>query len=60
MEPRGAIVERWLHTLADYDFEVEHRAGSRHGSADALSRGGEAERADPESRRRDKRGNKES
>ncbi len=26
MEPKGAIVERWLDMLAIYDFEVEHRA----------------------------------
>ncbi len=30
MEPKGAIVERWLDMLATYDFEVEHRAGAKH------------------------------
>jgi hypothetical protein len=39
MEPRGAIVERWLSTLADFDFTVQHRAGTKHGNADGLSRG---------------------
>ena len=28
----------WLKTLYIYDFEVQHRAGSAHGNADALSR----------------------
>ena len=35
--PDGQMV-RWLETLYIYDFEVQHRAGSAHGNADALSR----------------------
>ncbi len=34
--------------LSEYDFEVEHRAGTKNCNADALSRGGKAEEADPE------------
>ncbi len=48
MEPKGAILERWLTMLSKYDFEVKHHAGTKHGNADALSRGGKAEEADPE------------
>ncbi len=48
MEPKGAIVERWLTMLSEYDFKVEHRVGTKHGNADALSRGGKAEEADLE------------
>ncbi len=48
MEPKGAILERWLTMLSEYDFEVEHRAGVYHGNADTLSWGGKAEEADPE------------
>ncbi|KRX13115.1 Retrovirus-related Pol polyprotein from transposon, partial [Trichinella nelsoni] len=35
-EPEGQIA-RWLESLAELDFEVEHRAGRLHGNADALS-----------------------
>ena len=35
--PRGRIA-RWLQLLADYDFEIEYRKGSKHGNADAMSR----------------------
>lgn len=31
-------IARWFETLAMYQFEIEHRPGSRHGNADALSR----------------------
>ena len=48
MEPKGAIVERWLDMLATYNFEVEHRAGTKHTNADALSRAGCPEPPDPE------------
>jgi transposase InsO family protein len=34
----SSIIERWLATLADFDFEVQHRKGSDHGNADGLSR----------------------
>ena len=33
-------VARWLEALAEMDYEVEHRAGSKHGNADGLSRNG--------------------
>ena len=32
------LVGRWLAKLANYDFEIEHRAGPSHGNADAMSR----------------------
>ena len=36
-EPVGQIA-RWLAKLAQYDFEVVHRAGRHHGNADGLPR----------------------
>jgi len=36
-EPSGMIM-RWLDILASYEFEVQHRPGTRHGNADGLSR----------------------
>ena len=36
-EPEGQLA-RWLETLQDYDFNIQHRAGKLHGNADALSR----------------------
>ena len=36
-EPIGQNA-RWLELLDEYDFEVQHRPGHRHGNADALSR----------------------
>uniref|UniRef100_A0A5S6QHH5 RNA-directed DNA polymerase n=1 Tax=Trichuris muris TaxID=70415 RepID=A0A5S6QHH5_TRIMR len=36
-EPEGQVA-RWLELLSSYNFEVEHRAGRKHGNADALSR----------------------
>ena len=38
MDCPSGIIERWLNTLADFDFDVEHRAGKKHGNADGLSR----------------------
>ena len=35
--PEGQVA-RWLEGLQQYDFTVEHRAGTKHGNADALSR----------------------
>ena len=35
--PEGQIA-RWLERLQQYDFVVKHRAGTKHGNADALSR----------------------
>ena len=29
---------RWLTLMEEYDFDVQHRAGSKHGNADGLSR----------------------
>lgn len=36
-DPQGQIA-RWLEELSQYDMKIEHRAGSKHGNADALSR----------------------
>ena len=36
-EPIGQQA-RWLEILEEYDFEIQHRAGTRHTNADALSR----------------------
>ena len=36
-EPEGQVA-RWLETLAQYDYKIEHRYGKRHQNADALSR----------------------
>ena len=35
--PEGQLA-RWLETLQQYQFIIEHRSGARHGNADALSR----------------------
>ena len=35
--PEGQFA-RWIECLQQYDFSVEHRPGSKHGNADALSR----------------------
>ena len=29
---------RWLEVLSQYNFEIQHRAGAKHGNADAMSR----------------------
>ena len=31
-------VARWLESLAEFRFQLEHRAGAKHGNADGLSR----------------------
>ena len=36
-EPEGQVA-RWLDILNTYDFEVQHRPGTKHHNADALSR----------------------
>jgi hypothetical protein len=36
-EPSGQIA-RWLEWLAEFDFDIEHRAGRNHGNADGVSR----------------------
>ncbi|GBL67472.1 Retrovirus-related Pol polyprotein from transposon 297 [Araneus ventricosus] len=35
-EPEGQI-SRWIQRLQEYDFEIQHRKGTSHGNADALS-----------------------
>jgi hypothetical protein len=35
--PTGQIAS-WLKVLAQYDFEIEHRAGHKHQNADSMSR----------------------
>jgi len=35
--PEGNLA-RWIETLAEFDFEIEHRAGRLHSNADAISR----------------------
>ena len=37
LQPTG-FLSRWKSRLASYDFEITHRAGTRHGNADSLSR----------------------
>ena len=32
------MVQRWLSTLANFQFDVQYRKGEKHGNADALSR----------------------
>lgn len=49
MESPTGMIQRWLDTLANFQFTVVHRAGKKHGNADALSRIAHAEEADPES-----------
>lgn len=36
-DPEGQVA-RWIERLQSYDFTIEHRKGSQHGNADALSR----------------------
>ena len=38
MERPTGMILRWLETLATFEFTVQHRAGTKHGNADALSR----------------------
>ena len=40
--PEGQLA-RWLEELSQFDFQIEHRPGVRHGNADALSRAPESE-----------------
>ena len=35
--PEGQVA-RWIECLEQYDFQIEHRPGAKHGNADALSR----------------------
>ena len=36
-QPEGQVA-RWIEALQQYNFTIEHRPGSKHGNADALSR----------------------
>ena len=36
-KPKGQVA-RWIERLAVFDFEIEHRPGRNHGSADGVSR----------------------
>ena len=36
-EPQDQMA-RWMEILSQFDFEIEHRPGKKHGNADALSR----------------------
>ena len=36
-EPEGMLA-RWISILDTYDYQIEHRPGSKHGNADGLSR----------------------
>jgi hypothetical protein len=38
VEPVQGMVQRWLQTLANNEFDVVHRLGRNHGNADAFSR----------------------
>jgi hypothetical protein len=38
VEPVQGMVQRWLQTLANNEFDVVHRLGRNHGNADVLSR----------------------
>ena len=40
-DPKG-ILMRWLRILSTYEFDIQHRAGTKHGNADALSRASHA------------------
>ena len=36
-EPQGQVAH-WIDLLAEFNFVVQHRPGTKHGNADALSR----------------------
>lgn len=38
-EPMGQLAQ-WITLIKQYDFEIQHRAGAKHGNADGLSRRG--------------------
>ncbi|KAL5010990.1 hypothetical protein ScPMuIL_013295, partial [Solemya velum] len=46
-EPQGQVA-RWIERLAEFDFEIEHRAGRLHNNADALSRHPSCSDVEPE------------
>ncbi|GBM45246.1 hypothetical protein AVEN_213073-1, partial [Araneus ventricosus] len=37
-ERNYCVTPRWIQRLQEYDFEIQHRKGTSHGNADALSR----------------------
>lgn len=49
LEQPSGMIERWLQTLANFHFTVEHRPGKQHGNADALSRVSHGDPPDPDS-----------
>jgi hypothetical protein len=48
MEPPSGMIMRWLGTLSNFNFSIEHRPGKKHAYADALSRCAHAEEPDPD------------
>ena len=46
-DPPSGTVQRWLETLASYDFEVVPRKREKHGNADALSHAPQLPEVDP-------------
>ena len=38
MNPPSAMATRWLEALSNYNFEIQHRSGTKHLDADSLSR----------------------
>jgi len=38
LEAPTGMISRWLQTLCNYQFTVQHRSGKKHANADALSR----------------------
>ena len=36
-DPKNRVA-RWIEALSEYNFEIEHRSGDKHGNADAMSR----------------------
>jgi hypothetical protein len=42
MDCPSAIIARWLTTMADFNFDVQYREGTKHGNADGLSRNNSA------------------
>ena len=38
-EPESQLA-RWMETLSEYQFDIQHRPGKKHGNADGLSRQG--------------------
>ena len=47
-EPPDTMVFRWMEMVSSFDYEPQHRPGTQHGNADALSRIDHGEPPDPE------------